>query len=255
MSDLNDIHTKPRRRRIMRKLKITELSCVDRPAQAGAVATIMKREDTARPNYADIWCREQDALEKAAEMPFEDTVIEIQKRDDCDRTAAMTRARLEHPDAWAAYSGREVPVAKGKGGDKAKWDMEVAGEQARTGCSAAEAARRVRRSKPDLAIGKAITEPPERFQDEMAKTKWLRTVAEIQSRDRCSNTAAMIRNSSRKPRPLGSLSARRRQIGYELGTCRPLPARATRCSFTAGATRVLGLPSGLSDTCTLVPNF
>ena len=115
MSDLNNIHKKPRRRRIMRKLKITELSCVDRPAQAGAVATILKRDDTERPNYADIWCREQDALEKAAEMEFEDTVIEIQKRDDCDRTTAMTRARLENPEAWAAYAGVEVPVAKGKG--------------------------------------------------------------------------------------------------------------------------------------------
>ena len=32
-------------RRIMRKLRITEISAVDKPAQAGAVVTILKRDD------------------------------------------------------------------------------------------------------------------------------------------------------------------------------------------------------------------
>ena len=70
---------------------------------------------------------------------------------------------------------------------------------ARTGCSRREAARRVRRSKPELAIGKAITEPPERFEDEMAKTKWLRAVDETRIKWACSSTEALQRTRREQP--------------------------------------------------------
>lgn len=79
------------KRRIVTKLRIDELSSVDRPAQPGALVRIMKRYDDG-----------------SAADRFEAKVQEIQKREGCSGTAAMSRARIENADLFAAM--QEAPV-------------------------------------------------------------------------------------------------------------------------------------------------
>jgi hypothetical protein len=69
-----------RKRARYTKLRINEISAVDRPAQEGAVALlVIKRHD---------------------DDSFMDIVAKIQKRDGCSKLAAMATARTEHADAF-----------------------------------------------------------------------------------------------------------------------------------------------------------
>jgi hypothetical protein len=131
----------PRRRRILHKIHFVELSAVDRPAQEGAVVTIMKRaapEPVAVANLAtrvsDVQARLDVLTTKAKKVPrqkepsmeFEQRVEEIRRRDGCSGTEAFATARREHPEAFAAY--RAPRVAKADGADyEALVDAEIAG--------------------------------------------------------------------------------------------------------------------------------
>jgi hypothetical protein len=77
--------------RVITKLKIEELSSIDRPAQPGALVAIMKRDDGG-------------AAERFGAM-----AQEIQKRDGCMAHQAMERTRVEHPDLFEAL--QDAPIA------------------------------------------------------------------------------------------------------------------------------------------------
>ena len=121
-----------RRRRILEKLKIDEISGVDRPAQEGAVVTIMKRSREQEPTMTKLNDLEDSILilrdrvdvlnknltDRAQPAPppipdFDEVVSAIRKRDGCGGTAAMSKARREAPDAFAIYN-RLVPKKPAK---------------------------------------------------------------------------------------------------------------------------------------------
>lgn len=79
-----------KKRKIISKLKLNEISSVDKPAQAAALVTIMKSEES--------------------EMSFQDRVSEIQKSAKCSRVAALQKARELYPDEFESYqaSGHEA---------------------------------------------------------------------------------------------------------------------------------------------------
>ena len=109
-----------KRRRILTKIKINEISGVDTPAQEGAIVTIMKRREQELPmslnaledrvlvlkDRADVLTKTlADRPEPAAPTPdFDEVVAAIEKRDQCSGTLAFTKARKEHPDAFATYN-------------------------------------------------------------------------------------------------------------------------------------------------------
>jgi hypothetical protein len=77
--------------RVITKLKIDEISSVDRPAQPFALARIVKRDDGGATDQ------------------FGAKVQEIQKRDGCKAHQAMQQARVEHPDLFQAM--QDAPIA------------------------------------------------------------------------------------------------------------------------------------------------
>lgn len=81
---------------VFTKLKIEELSAVDRPAQLGARAVIMKRADDRQP--AD------------ARAAFMGKARAIAKRDAIPMTQAMGKAISEHPAEFAAMQAVPAPV-------------------------------------------------------------------------------------------------------------------------------------------------
>ncbi|TPI54742.1 hypothetical protein FJ417_24645 [Mesorhizobium sp. B3-1-7] len=87
-----DFNTALKRRRILQELTVDKIAAVDRPAQEGANAVIMKRAD--EPPV--------DAFTKA-QGDFEACVDRIQKRDNSTRLAAIMKATNEHPDEWSRY--------------------------------------------------------------------------------------------------------------------------------------------------------
>jgi hypothetical protein len=77
-----------------RKLKLDELSSVDRPAAIGAKAVIMKRDVSKGGNDMSA-----DLMDRAAT---------IAKMDNCSMTAAMRQARLELPAAFEAVQKADI---------------------------------------------------------------------------------------------------------------------------------------------------
>lgn len=127
-------------KRIMEDFRIDEISAVDRPAQKGARARIMKRQT------------------EDAKMEFQKRVDEIRKRDDCSQTEAMSKAREEFPDEYEAYqregaaSGREA-IAKMHRNPRASDPVRefrkiVAETAARDGISPARAMEKARTENP-----------------------------------------------------------------------------------------------------------
>ncbi|MGH6736809.1 MAG: hypothetical protein ACRECX_12160 [Methyloceanibacter sp.] len=94
-----------RKRRIMREFKIDELSAVDRPAQAHALMTVMKRDD-----------RKDDDMQLSKIASYDtlsDAVAAVAKAEGCPRHVAMSRAAREFPDLVERHraEGREA-IAK-----------------------------------------------------------------------------------------------------------------------------------------------
>jgi hypothetical protein len=73
------------KRRILRRIKIDEISAVDRPAQVGAVAAIIKSQGGVEMNA------------------FEKRVQEIRVREGCSRIEALRKARHRHRDEFDRY--------------------------------------------------------------------------------------------------------------------------------------------------------
>jgi hypothetical protein len=91
-----DPETERKVRARLKTLKITELSAVSKPAQQGAIATIMKCQKSED---------EMTAITKA-QTDFSSVARDIAKRDGIAPYVAMDRARQERPDLFAkAYPG------------------------------------------------------------------------------------------------------------------------------------------------------
>ncbi len=84
-----------KRKRVLTEFEITEVSAVDKPAQEGARAAIMKRKS------AEV--AEGIAFIKQAHVEFEKCATQIAKRDGCKAHVALSRARAEHPQAFENY--------------------------------------------------------------------------------------------------------------------------------------------------------
>lgn len=134
---------------------------------------------------------EDEAYRKLAAMEFEDLTIEIMARDDCPRTEAMAKCRVERPDVFAEFSGYE-PVTK----TVSDWDHAVAAEQERSSCTAAEAARAVYKAEPSLALVKVEDNPNEdRMDGEQAKRRWLIAVEETRKANPGMNTTGVLQKT------------------------------------------------------------
>ncbi len=142
-----------RKRRIMREFTITELSAVDKPAQAHARVAIMKRAD---PEEND-----DMRFEKIIERPrafdsFEEACEAIRKAERCAGTDAMRKAREGHPGLFEAYqkagavSYRPNFEKAARPLDVQEWDLAVAGVMERDGITRTAAMSRVRSERPHL---------------------------------------------------------------------------------------------------------
>ncbi len=92
--------TQSRKRRVMREFRIDELSAVDKPAQAHARMTIMKRAD---PEENDDMRFERIIDQPRAFDSFEEACEAIRKAEGCSGTEALRMARDAHPGLLAAY--------------------------------------------------------------------------------------------------------------------------------------------------------
>jgi hypothetical protein len=192
------------KRRILEKLKMTEISAVDRPCQEDARVAILKRAD--EPNerkeinvdttelvgaVIDLEAKMAHLAKTLAEAKakdpeaktspdFEATVAEIRKRDACTHTEALTKARTENPKGFAAYQA---------GGTNADFDALVEAEIAK-GVSDSVARQRVGLKYPNAAaavIAKAGKHPFEQVVDA------------IMQQEKCSRAVAMQRARKKEP--------------------------------------------------------
>ena len=130
-----------KKKRIMREFEISEISAVDRPAQAHARMSVMKREE---PVGFD---------------SFEAAVDHLAKFHECSRTDAMSMAARAHPALIEKYNaeGREQIVKAAHAAQKARTKPEavtafhkcVEDVARRDNCSRTEALRRARTEHPE----------------------------------------------------------------------------------------------------------
>jgi hypothetical protein len=183
-----------RKRRVLEKLKLTEIRGVDRPCQEGARVAIMKRKE---PNMNDTenllegalidleaQVVDVDVAVRADAKPihineFENTVAEIRKRDNCSRTDALVKARTENPEGFAAYNADNAPK---------DFEALVEAEMAK-GVSDSVARQRAGLKYPDATA--AVIEK--------AKHPFEQVVDTIQAQDGCSRAEAMARARKKEP--------------------------------------------------------
>jgi hypothetical protein len=91
------------KRRLLEELTLDEISAVDRPAQKGALVTIIKRDESATFDT------------------FEEACAHFEKRG-LSEIAAMSAVAREHPDLLAKYNAEPAPeVAKAEPGHTHDW--------------------------------------------------------------------------------------------------------------------------------------
>jgi len=83
------------KKRIMRAFRVDEISVVDRPANAHARMTVMKRADD--PD------EENDMHNVASFDDLGSAIAAIEKREGCGRLSAMEKAARQHPDLLQKY--------------------------------------------------------------------------------------------------------------------------------------------------------
>lgn len=113
--------TEQKRRRIMRDFVIRELGAVDRPAQAPAVAVLMKRADDPRKEQDDM----QKQMTYARDIPtsfatLDDAINFLMAQQGYTRLNAMTQAANQNPDLVAKYQREGEQVAKAAADEVAK---------------------------------------------------------------------------------------------------------------------------------------
>jgi hypothetical protein len=198
-----------RSKRIMRDFTLREISCVDRPAQKGAMAMIMKRDQTM-----DHYDHDDDWLDKAerdeATDDFLDAAREIQKRDGCTGLEALQKARHEDGGAFGAmqqdssHTDFDVDELSDATLGKAAFEVACTEIQKRDDCSRLEAMKRAREEQPALyhfLTGNEI--PDEAIEKAHPKdtTSWANIVEGIKQKEGCSGTEAARRARRVRPRP------------------------------------------------------
>jgi hypothetical protein len=191
-----------KRRRILEKLMINEISGVDRPCHEGARVAIMKRaesDDRQTETDMDVEGLEGRANDLEAQIAhltkalaavgqrnrlsaedFEQAVAEIRKRDNCSRTDALAKARKEAPEAFATYCD---------GSTNADFNALVAEEIAK-GCPPAVAAQRVSLRYPDAAATVITKQDKHPFE---------KVVDAIMEQDGVTRSVAMARARKKEP--------------------------------------------------------
>ena len=186
-----------KRRRILEKLQINEISGVDFPCQEGAGVAIMKRKATNMNDELDGQMTDLEAriehltktLAAATDkdqsnfdevVDFEQTVAEIQKRDNCTSQVAMAKARQENAAGFANYQASET---------NADFDSLVATEIAK-GAPASVAAQRVGLKYPNAAA-QVITK--------REKHPFEKVVDAIMQQDGVTSSVAMARARKKEP--------------------------------------------------------
>lgn len=116
------------KRRVLEKIKISEISAVDRPCQEGATVRIMKRQEPHMHDAGELTGRLLDLQAKVEHLSkqiaeravfrteddddyYEEQQMEdlnqladaIRLREGCTGTQALAKARREHPDAFTDY--------------------------------------------------------------------------------------------------------------------------------------------------------
>lgn len=110
-----------KRKRIMKDFAISEISAVDRPAQAGAVAVFIKRHE----QESKMELRKVTRDEPISFPTLEAAMDHLLKSHGMSRSSAMSTAAREHPDLLAKYqregedriakaadAGKPQPVSK-----------------------------------------------------------------------------------------------------------------------------------------------
>lgn len=93
-------------------LRHVEKLDADAPARKALEAIIQSAQKMAVAGFESLGTSGGlTETQKAAKDQFEDKVGEIQKRDNCSRTNAMSKARKEHPELFATYQGLDAPAA------------------------------------------------------------------------------------------------------------------------------------------------
>lgn len=131
-----------KKKKTIKFLKLNEISSVDRPAQAPALATIMKSEES--------------------DMSFPERVAEIRESSKCSNLQALQKARELYPDEFEIYQegAREAELALQKSlraplRKKTEFDMEV--EKlllSNPGMRRTTAMQRIHDERPDLVADK-----------------------------------------------------------------------------------------------------
>ena len=175
------------KKRRMTKFKILEVSCVDSPAQKGATATIMKRNAPMDTNEYGV----DDATDD-----FRVLAKVLREDEGLSRVEALRKARRLSPVAFAKMQEIPAPFDSREEAKRAIKSMQfeqLVDQLAAQHCiSKCDAMARARQEYPEefaAAFGKEIAPGPDRIVDGgTSKRDWLRAVAEVQARDKCSNT-------------------------------------------------------------------
>lgn len=102
-----------KRRRIMHDFKLTELSAVDRPAQEGARAVLMKRADDEQEQEQDMMSFQKIGGDDVAAFDsFEAAVQHLKSVHGMTPLAAMEAAADRHPDLLKRYNQQGTELAK-----------------------------------------------------------------------------------------------------------------------------------------------
>ena len=145
--------TPKRKRRIMQEFSIDELSAVDKPAQAHARMTIMKRAD---PEENDDMRFEKIIDQPSAFDSFDEAVEHLKTIHGCSGTEALRKAADAHPRLLEAYqkagavSSRPDFTKAARPQAVQEWDIAVAGVMERDGVTRTAAMSRVRSERPHL---------------------------------------------------------------------------------------------------------
>ena len=147
------------RKNIMREFTISELSAVDRPAQAHATMAIMKR-------YTDDEQENNMRLEKingeqvVSFTTLQEAMAHLQKINGLSKSDAMSKAAREHPDLLAKYQSEgERSVAKAaderltimrRPPAVQEFEALIRRIKDRDGCDSVTALRRARSEDPSL---------------------------------------------------------------------------------------------------------
>ena len=168
-------HRPQKARRIMRTFKLREISCVDRPAQEGALALLIKREEPAsqQENESDLakvirsWLagyEKRSGVRDSNRQEKEEVVMEpasfeaaVAKLRDggLNATAAMQKVRTNHPALYQRFQNEGVEAVakantpKGPPAAVLKFRGRCEAIQKDRRCSPNEALRRAREAYPE----------------------------------------------------------------------------------------------------------